>query len=317
MAEASKLPPCVVLCGGPSEEREVSLQTGEAVTKSLRRSGAAVRMSDPPGSLDALTFADGEVAVVALHGRYGEDGGVQQELRRRGVPYTGSHAEAAELTFDKWATRQQCDLRTAAGRLATADSIAEWARYPCVVKPRRGGSSLRLSRVTSAEGLSPAVAKAGGAGEALIEEFVDGEEWTVALLDAEPMAPVSVRHTGLLFDNAAKYRSPSSSFTPLSDRADPRWSSLRRAAEEVARRTGVRGLSRADFLWTGEGDPVFLEINTVPGMTDRSLAPLSAGEVGLSFDDLVAECVLRAVGRGGWRLSPGDRRGLQIEGPQA
>ena len=271
--------PLVVLAGGPSVERDVSLRTGAAVAASLARSGHDVRTHDPPGTLDGFAFRPGETAVIALHGAYGEDGTVQDELAARGVPFTGAGATASRRAFDKWAAREACGLDLAEGSLDPAG----WGRFPCVVKPRRGGSSYGLSLVRSADELQAAVAKAG---EPLIEVFVEGEEWTVALLDGEPLTPVRVRAAGAVFDTHAKYADPASRFEPSAGDDSARDAALREAAATACGKIAAAGLCRADFIWDGRR-PVFLELNTVPGMTERSLAPLSAAASGIAFDELV------------------------------
>ena len=282
------LPPCVVLAGGVSVEREVSLRKGAAVAESLQRVGATVRTIDPPGSLDGFAFEAGEVAVIALHGAYGEDGTVQRELSSAGVPFTGAGVAASRLAFDKWAAREAAGVEVADGSL----SPRGWSQFPCVVKPRRGGSSFGLSLVRTADDL-PAAWEAAGE-DPLVEAFVDGEEWTVAVLGGRAMTPVRVRPAGEIFDTRSKYDDARSRFEPLADTNDARYESLRTAAATAAANLGAGGLCRSDFIWS-DGRPVFLELNTVPGMTDRSLAPLSAAVSGLSFDTLVAETVRLAV----------------------
>ena len=291
MSEAPSRTGVVVLAGGVSVEREVSLRTGAAVAESLRRSGLPVRMFDPPGSLAAADFRDGEVVVNALHGAYGEDGTVQTQLASASVRFTGSSAASSRLTFDKWATRQAVDVAVAEGALS-ADG---WRTFPCVVKPRRGGSSFGLSLVRRAEDLAAALERAGE--EPLIEAFVAGEEWTLACFGDRPMTPVRVRAAGDVFDTHAKYADPASRFEPLTDRGNARSAALREAAARVAAATGVAGLSRSDFIWDGRR-PVFLETNTVPGLTRRSLAPISAAASGIDFDALVRR-MLDAATTGG------------------
>ena len=288
-------PPCVLLAGGPSAERDVSLRTGDAVEAALTRLDVSVRRFDPAdGSLDGCDFAGGEIAFLALHGTYGEDGTVQRELADRGVAFTGDGEAASQLAFDKWATRAvvaAAGVRVAEGSLAT--DAADWDRFPCVVKPRRQGSSVGLHLCATRSELLAAVV--GDPAETLIEALVPDEEFTVGLVNGRLLPPVRVRPPGELFDANAKYADPRSEFTPLTDAADRRFGALHEAAAAAFAAVGVVKLGRADFIVPSDGPPVFLEVNTLPGMTERSLLPIAWEAAGGTFDSLVATILAGAT----------------------
>ena len=289
------LPPCVLLAGGPSAERDVSLRTGNTVEAALRRLYVPTRRFDPAGgSLGGCDFTAGEAAFLALHGTYGEDGTVQRELARRGVPFTGDGEAASRLAFDKWATREA--VAGVGGRVAEgtlANDAAGWDRFPCVVKPRRQGSSVGLHLCRSRDDLAAAID--GDPSETLLESFVAGEEFTVGLVGGRLLPPVRVRPPGELFDAEAKYADPRSQFTALADTADRRFGALLDAAAAAFAAVGVVKLGRADFIVPPNGPPVCLEVNTLPGMTERSLLPIAWEAAGGTFDSLVAAILAGAA----------------------
>ena len=298
----------IVLCGGRSEEREVSLRSGAAVAEALasdRRAGDRIVRTVDPAVVDLASypFEPGTVCVNVLHGAFGEDGRLQRLLADRGVPVTGCEADASALTFSKSATRRR--LRTAGLPIPDGETVAADAplpaslAYPLVVKPDRSGSSVGLHLVRGPGEWSEAVTEAArhdrgdpeatdDDGRVVVEELLDGREWTVSVLGREPLPPIEVRSPRPLFDARAKYADDATSFLPINpERTDARqMQSLAVAAAEACR---TQGLVRVDLRAPrrDETDLRVLEINTAPGMTERSLSPLAAMAAGMSLAELV------------------------------
>jgi D-alanine-D-alanine ligase len=291
-----------VLLGGWGEEREISVKTGEAIATALEKRGHQVtRVMAGPGLDQTLRSAQIDVAVLALHGRMGEDGKVQGLLEVMGIPYTGSKVLASALAMNKGYARKlfrQHNLATPAGyvvargQLEQVDEVHGDLGFPCVVKPASGGSSVGLTVVHTLEQLKPAVATACRyGGEALVERFVKGKEITVAILDGEVLGSCEISSPGATFDYATKYgndaKGPASAKYHLPPRISPtRLSNIETMALTAYRALGCSGAARIDFICPDVGNEVILEVNTLPGMTPTSLLPKIAKQAGLSFDEL-------------------------------
>ena len=284
----------VLLSGGDSDEAPISRRSGAAVAAALeshphRVETVAVDPADTPLRPD--DFRDGDVLLNLLHGAYGEDGAVQQWAADHQVCLTGCDAASSALTFDKARTRDRLRRRgvpTPAGFVAHAgDALPAERPYPLVVKPSCSGSSVGLSLVRSPADWAAALAVATPHGDAVVEEYLDGPEWSVTLLGTQPLPPIRVQTPSPLFDQTAKYASESSTFTPLPlDRANAQ--PLCDLAVQAAEACDTRGLVRVD-LRASDRDPDdlrVLEINTVPGMTERSLSPLAAMAAGMTLGEL-------------------------------
>jgi len=286
-----------VLLGGLSAEREVSLQTGAAVDAALRRRGYRTVQLDMDRRLcTRLLEAGVEVAFIALHGRYGEDGCVQGLLEVLGIPYTGSGVLASALAMDKVTCKRLFD--------AVGIPTAEWCHpadeeairrlgLPVVVKPRGEGSSVGLTVVREPAQIGPALEQAGGPSRALAERYIAGREIAVAVLghgdDARGLGSVEIRAAEGLYDYEAKYTRDDTRYlvpAPVPEQIERRLTEL---ALQVHRLLGCSGATRTDFIWDGavESEPQALELNTIPGMTSHSLLPKIAGLQGMDYDDLV------------------------------
>lgn len=281
--------------GGTSNEREVSLQSGRNVAEALSSLG---RYEVVPVVLDADDLAALPAGVdacyIALHGGWGEDGGVQAALDARGIPYTGPGAAACRVTMDKIATKRLLDaagVPNAAWTVATAACPSPSAGLPCVVKAPRDGSSVGVYLVKSPEEFPRAVADArridrekfGGDGEALVETFIPGREMTVGVLGGEALPVVEICAPNGWYGYEEKYSSNETRY-PFPE--DPFLPEMQRLALAAYNATGCRGVSRVDFRVTPEGRIYALEINTSPGMTGHSLVPKAAAKAGLSFAEL-------------------------------
>lgn len=296
----------VVLSGGTSSEREISLQSGAAVARALRNRGHQVVEVDPACTdLGALRWSDVRLAFLALHGAAGEDGATQAFLESHGVPYTGTGPRESQLAFSKTATKQALvplGIPTPPWQVIdhtqSVRSLAEVAGnlgYPLIVKPDQQGSSLGVSLVTTADSLILACERAFAFGPvALLEQAIVGDEWTVGLLDDHPLPPIRISGFGPVFDFHAKYHSEEIRYLFESGQGgmSERVAAIARAA---CLAVGTRGVARVDLMVDRIGRPFVLEINTIPGFTDHSLVPKAAARAGLSFDALCQWCVDAAL----------------------
>jgi D-alanine-D-alanine ligase len=285
-----------VLLGGKSAEREVSLMSGTAVLEALQRQGVDAHAFDT-GTQTLTDLADEQFdcAFIALHGRYGEDGTIQGALDLMGVPYTGSGVMACALAMDKWRTKLVWRasgiptprfemLNTETNFMATADSLG----LPLIVKPAREGSTIGLTKVSSAKAVAGAYRKAAKHDSmVLAEQFVDGPELTTAILDDEALPLVRIEAPGGNYDYDAKYFSNETRyFCPAGVDAGLE-GRVKRISVDAFRILGCKGWGRVDVMIDADGEPWVLEANTVPGMTGHSLVPMAAKVAGLSFDQLV------------------------------
>lgn len=296
----------VVLSGGDSPERSVSLRSGAAVAESLGAAGHRVTQIDPAEiSLDAVDWSDCDACFIALHGGAGEDGRVQRKLQRLGVPYTGSGPETCRAAMSKSAAKRHFVaggvptldwIVTDANDLAHDDPILWLAKrvaplgYPLIVKPDCQGSSLGITIVSSPAELSAAIAASEQFGErSLIEPYVVGREFTVAIIDDRALPPIEIVTPERVFSYEAKYQSAATEYRFEFELGQRARDEILQAALSASRAVGAAGLSRVDLMLDGDGRVWVLELNTVPGMTARSLAPLAAARAGL---DMTALCDL-------------------------
>lgn len=274
----------VVLMGGPSAEREVSLRSGAAVASGLSRAGyevTAIDVKGPPVQLPAGTDA----VFIAVHGDYGEDGRLQAELNRQGIPYCGPGADASEASFDKLVTKARLER----ARVATP----RWARVrrgskppfplPLVVKPARQGSSIGISRVFRDAEWLPALRCALVHGESFAEEFIPGRELTVGVVGDSALPVIEVVAPGDWYSYENKYTKGACRYdVPAS--LDPDVEERCRAlALRTFRALGCRGMGRVDMRLAPDGEVFVLEINTIPGFTETSLLPKAAAAAGMDF----------------------------------
>jgi D-alanine-D-alanine ligase len=284
-----------VFFGGLSSEREVSLLSGRAVAAGLRRSGFDVVEIDVNREVDLRLRESGVEAVfIALHGRLGEDGTVQGLLEMRGIPYTGSGVTASAVAMDKHLTR----TLLAASNVPVADGMllhhkderklpSRWS-LPVVVKPAAEGSSVGVSIAKTDAELAAGLDKAFQMSKrVLVEKFVAGKEVQVAILDEKILGSIEIEPIGEFYDYEAKYTKGGAvhHLPPrISNELNARCCTLAKQAYDAV---GCAGLARIDLIAPKEGTPVVLEINTIPGMTELSLAPEIAAYAGISFDELV------------------------------
>ena len=283
-----------VLFGGRSAEREVSLKSGGAVLEALRSSGVDAQAFDP-AERELAELKGFDRAFIALHGRYGEDGTIQGALELMGIPYTGSGVLASALAMDKWRTKLiwlAAGVPTPRYALLTAysnfEQVAEELGLPLMIKPASEGSSIGMSKVFKAEDLKPAYALAAKYDRMVIaEQFIAGEEYTVAILGSAALPLIRLETPHTFYDYEAKYVANTTRYTCPSGLPPERERGYQALALRAFELLGCRGWGRADFMLDGSGTPYFLELNTSPGMTDHSLVPMAARQAGLSFEQLV------------------------------
>lgn len=294
----------VVLKGGPSAEREVSLRSGAAVANALRALGHAVTEIDPtPGQLHTQIPAGTEAVFIALHGTYGEDGIVQSELETLDLPYTGCGAEASRLAFDKVVTKQQCakhGVPTARSHVFTA-AQAEWPpawQPPVVLKPVRQGSSVGLRFVDRVEQFAESLEHALKFDtEVLMEERILGREVTVGILENQALPIVEVRPKQGAYDYTNKYTAGATEYFCPADFDPATTTRIQQAALGAFQSVGGRDYGRVDVMVRPDGSPVVLEVNTLPGMTETSLLPKAAAAAGLNFGELCHRMITLAAAR--------------------
>jgi len=292
-----------VLSGGMSLERDVSLRSGTRVETALAEQGYDVHRIDVDARLvPTLERGDFDVAFLALHGAAGEDGTIQSVLELLHLPFTGSDVLASSLAWNKpiaqglyaragIAVPERITLSQLAfrelGASAVVDRIAARLDLPLVVKPVTGGSSLGLSVVTTAAELPGAIVGALSYADAvLIERFVVGTEVAVSVLDGRALPPVEISPKDGRYDFAARYTAGATEFhAPARLDADV-IAACERTAIDAGAAIGARHLWRADMIVDASQTPWLLEIDTCPGMTETSLAPLAAEAAGLAFPEL-------------------------------
>jgi D-alanine-D-alanine ligase len=292
-----------VLFGGDSAERDVSLQSGAAVLAGLKEAGLDVHPFDPSErSVMTLKEQGFDKVFIALHGRGGEDGTLQGVLELLGLPYTGSGVMASAIGMDKLRTKllwQGAGLPVAPWvaltRTQFADGLNQQTQHaiealglPLIVKPAREGSSVGMSRVEHADALVSALELAfEHDSEVLVEKWLSGPEFTVAMLGNDILPSIRIQPAGIFYDYEAKYLSDETQyFCPagLSDDEEQLLGDLVRNAWNIL---DCSGWGRVDVMKDSDGQFYLLEVNTSPGMTSHSLVPMAARQAGMSFSQLV------------------------------
>lgn len=285
-----------VIMGGTSSEREVSLRSGAAVADGLKEAGFDV----VPVVLDAdavTALPDGVEAVfLTLHGGYGENGGVQADLDKLGIPYTGPGAAASRLSIDKIATKRvlaQAGVPTAPYEVLPRGRNETSLPLPVVVKPPRDGSSVGISKVMEPGQWAAALQTARDAdpqGEVLVEAYIPGREWTVSVVGDRVLPVVEIQAPDGWYGYTAKYTKGMTQYVfPEAPEDAPLVAQCQMYALLAFQAAGCRGMSRVDFRVSPEGRPYVLEINTIPGFTVTSLLPKAAAKAGMSFSALCAK----------------------------
>jgi D-alanine-D-alanine ligase len=297
-----------VLMGGTSAERPVSLRSGDAVFSALKSVGADVVAIDVQAhAISQLTELDFDIAFIALHGRGGEDGTIQGVLEWLDKPYTGSGVMASALAMDKWRTKmiwQAAGLPTPTAFLLEDNS--DWSGLinaldlNAIVKPAREGSSIGMRRVHNADELKNSYEFACEYdGMVLAERWVEGREFTVAIVDGEALPVIQLKTSHEFYDYDAKYEANDTEYLLPSELSEIEERHLQQLALKAFDILGAQGWGRIDVMQDRSGDFWLLEANTSPGMTDHSLVPMAAKAHGLDFSALVLRLLIEAKQRHG------------------
>ena len=284
-----------VMLGGSSSEREVSLDTGNAVLAALQSDGVDAHAWDPAeNSMAQFADAGFDRVWVALHGPGGEDGALQGALQWLDIPYTGSGVMASAIAMDKIRSKRlfrAADIPTPdyapIRSQADASVAAEQLGFPLIIKPSGQGSSVGMSKVFERAELNDAVDDALQYGETvLLETCVNGDELTVAVLQGRALPSIRIETPRVFYDYRAKYESDRTEYIcpgTTNEDDEQMYAELALAAFDEL---GCTGWGRVDFMTGADGQPLVLEVNTVPGMTSHSLVPMAARQHGITFNEL-------------------------------
>ncbi|MCH8271728.1 MAG: D-alanine--D-alanine ligase [Candidatus Marinimicrobia bacterium] len=321
----------VVLCGGFSPEREVSLASGSAVASALKDAGHDVSIADPslgteqqpsdsevyktkPGAeppelevtnqtkaiemLNSPLIKDAELAFLTLHGRFGEDGIIQALLDSVGLKYTGSNVLASALAMDKDVSKKlfkEAGIRVIEWTMVRDGQVFHSESdmdFPMIVKPNDQGSTVGFSIVNSSDELDKAAAKAAKySSHVMVEKYVKGRELTVTILDKQSLPIIEIKPKNKVYNYESKYTPGMTEYSCPADLPEQLEVGIQLAALKAFNALGCRHYARADFLLDSEDRFYCLEVNTLPGLTKTSLVPKAAKAVGMSFQDLVEKIV--------------------------
>lgn len=290
-----------VLMGGDSNERAVSLLSGEAVLHALKRLGIDAEAFDP-SSRDINEIQSYNRAFIALHGRGGEDGSMQAFLKSKNIAYTGSDSLSSAIGMDKLKTK----LLWRSLNISTPDflQVTEKTSYeeimseigiPFFIKPSNEGSSIGIDKIKNEKQYQDAFLKTSKIdANVIVEKFVDGEEFTVAIVNDKTLPVIKIKPSNEFYDYQAKYIKDDTQYICPSGIEKQKEVSISQEALQAFKIIGCSSWGRVDFMMDKQGRHYFIEVNTSPGMTSHSLVPMAAKEVGINFDQLVLEILKTA-----------------------
>lgn len=286
-----------VIYGGISKEREISIKTGTAISKALKEKGYnVVDLLVSNNIVDIILNADIDVAFVALHGRYGEDGTVQGLLELLKIPYTGASVLASAIGIDKIMTKiiwQYNNILTPKFQVIKDLKDERSIGFPLVVKSPREGSTIGVYIVNNEKEYENALIEAFRLDdEVLLEEYIKGAEMTVSVLDELVLTPIEIRPNKGFYDFHSKYTKGETEYIIPPTCNEEAIKQMKEIALKAYRAIKCSGAARVDFILTDNDTPYALEINTIPGMTETSLLPKAAAYHGINFSDLV-EMILK------------------------
>lgn len=334
----------LLLAGGDSSEREVSLNSGAAIFSSLKKLGHDVYAIDPSTGQSLLSsngkfltgvmsanieagsvpqvgamalaksitgqeLRDFEVVFLALHGGKGENGSIQNLLELAKIPFTGSDMKASAIAMDKATTKRLLEsakiltpkwgvYKINSGNIppAVVKEVKKKFKFPIIVKPNDGGSTIGLTKVTKAQEVQTALETAlKESNEILVEDYIKGRELTVPVIDGVTLPVIEIIPKSGLYDYEAKYTKGKTEYIVPAKIPAKKGKELQQTSVEVFEIVGASGLARVDFMMAKSGKAYCLEINTLPGMTELSLSPMAAKASGISFDQLVEKILNSAV----------------------
>jgi D-alanine-D-alanine ligase len=284
----------VVLAGGTSRERDISLTSGNAVLAALKELKVDVELVDTQ-HLDINVLKRFDRAFIALHGLGGEDGQIQAVLECLNIPYTGSRVAASAITMDKVLTKKiwaAAGFKLAASFVVRSETEAAEAvkklGLPVIFKPSLEGSSVGITLVESMTDINKAFAEANKPGQqVLVEKFIKGKEYSVGILDGEVLPSVRMSTKRAFYDFTAKYIDNDTEYFCPSGLSEKDEQEIQQTALAAFKEVGCSGWGRVDFIRNEKGDCYLLEVNTVPGLTSHSLVPMEARVKGYSFNELI------------------------------
>ncbi|MBU2102142.1 MAG: D-alanine--D-alanine ligase, partial [Candidatus Omnitrophica bacterium] len=293
-----------VLAGGVSSERDISLQSGAQVCRTLDSRGVEAVFIDITSRDDVVIKAQlklhaPDVVFIALHGEFGEDGSIQGILESIDIPYSGSGPVASRLAMDKIASKEVFAKKripiAPSCMLARGQVMSTMVRYPVVVKPYCAGSSIGVSIVRDDMSLRQAIDVAFRVQDKLlIEQYIEGRELTVGIFKEEPLAVVEIVPRGGYFDFTTKYSDGLADLIAPAKLKQAVYRAVQKTAVAAHRSLGCRHFSRVDIRLSPDEVPYVLEVNSIPGLTSHSLLPLSAAACGISFNELIMEMIRAA-----------------------
>lgn len=298
MVDVTQFGKVAVLMGGISAERDVSLVSGAAVLQGLRSKGVDAHGVDVnPSNIADLSAQGFDRAFIALHGRWGEDGVVQGALEAIGMPYTGSDVLGCALAMDKVRSKQvwqALGLPTARYQVLRAeadlDGLIDELGLPLFLKPALEGSSVGIGKVSDEKELLAAYRKTAAVGDdVLAEQFIPGAELTTAIFKDAALPVIRMSTENEFYDYEAKYQSDDTQYFCPAGLSDELEQEVRSLALKAFNALDCKVWGRVDVMLDANEQPLLLEVNTVPGMTDHSLVPMAAAATGLDFDNLVVE----------------------------
>jgi D-alanine-D-alanine ligase len=294
-----------VLMGGWSAERTISLRSGQAVLDGLLRCGVDAHGVDVDKAtiLKKLESGNYDRAFIVLHGPGGEDGEIQAVLDVMDIPYTGSEVLASALGMDKLRSKmilEAAGLPTPDYMVLDEDTDLEYVAatlgLPLMVKPALEGSSIGMTRVNEPEQMLEAYDKAAQfPGAVIAERWIEGGEYTVAILGEQPLPAIKLETPNEFYDYEAKYQSDQTRYLCPCGLDEEQEGQLQRLAMAAFKAIGAKGWGRVDILCSEDGKPWVIELNTVPGMTDHSLVPMAARTAGIEFDQLVCQILAQTL----------------------
>jgi len=293
-----------VLMAGPSTEKKISLKSGHAVCEALKDAGYSVvpviiKTDKTKDNIRLLKLKKIDCAFIALHGRFGEDGGIQKILNSLQIPYTGSGVKASELAMDKISSRkifQKHGLKVPRSRILNKDSYAginfHDSSFPLVIKPATHGSSIGLSIVGKPKDISKAINRAFKFDRRIIiEEYIKGRELTVGILEDKAMPVIEIVPKHSFFDYQAKYNEGLTDYIVPAKLSPVAAKRVKKAALNAHRLLGCFGCSRVDIILNEFDEPFVLEVNSIPGLTSTSLLPKAAKKSGIDFTSLCLKLI--------------------------
>ena len=297
-----------VLFGGKSAEREVSLNSGNAVLAALQSAGVdAFGIDVGDDFISRITQEKIDRAFIILHGRGGEDGSMQGLLECLGIPYTGSGILASALAMDKLRTKQvwhslgiptprHAVLATEADCICAAKELS----FPLIVKPAHEGSSIGMAKVNNVDELISAWTEASKYdSQVLVEQWITGPEFTIATLRDQVLPPIALGTPHTFYDYDAKYVANDTQYRVPCGLDEAKEKELMDLTAKACEAIGIAGWGRLDVMQDAQGQFWLLEVNTAPGMTDHSLVPMAAKAAGLDFQQLVLSILAASVERRG------------------